>query len=230
MTFKYSISIISHNQGKLVKKAIDSLSLIDDSFEIIITINIPENEDYLKLIPYELTIIRNNSPLGFGSNHNNAFKKSNGELFLIVNPDITIIKWSKFEFKCNTLYSPLILNSNLSISDFQREYPTIQNILKRKFMKSSNEKMEWIAGMFLIITRDFYKKLGGFDEKFFMYLEDADLSIRVKKKKGIIEIINSLEVVHDAQRDSRRNPKHLVYHVSSLLKFYIKYPYLIFKI
>lgn len=228
MAFKYSISIVSHNQGKLVKKTIDSLSLIDDSLEIIITINVPENEEYLKLIPYELITIRNNSPLGFGSNHNNAFKKSNGKLFLIVNPDITIIKWSKFEFKSNTLYSPLVLNSNLSISDSQREYPTIQNLLKRKFMKSRNEKMEWIAGMFLIITRDFYKKLEGFDEKFFMYLEDADLSIRVKQNKGNIIIINSLEVVHDAQRDSRRNPKHLAHHVSSLIRFYIKYPHLIF--
>lgn len=226
----YSISIVSHNQINLCIKAINSISQFIRDFEIILTINVDESLSGLNTEIDNLIIIKNEHPLGFGQNHNNAFEKSSGELFLVVNPDIEIINWSDFSFGQNILYAPKVLDADGIVADNHRNYPTPMNLIKRKIFQKRELNRDWIAGMFLIIPRNLFVMLNGFDDSFFMYLEDTDLSIRTKAIGGKLEVIECCIVVHDAQRKSGKDITHLYYHIRSLLKFYIKYPYLIFNI
>lgn len=221
---KYSFSIVSHNHQHLCKAAIASIiKNIRTDFEIILTLNIKEKLILPNSWNTYLKIIQNSSPLGFGENHNNAHKSSNGEYFVIVNPDIEIHKWNEENFNSKTLYSPVILNIDGTFADYKRSYPSITNLFRRKILGNKTEKLDWFAGVFLIIKSTFFKELKGFDQDFFMYLEDTDLSLRVKEKGGKLEVINSISIFHDARRSSNKNLKFLRYHVSSLLKFYSKH-------
>lgn len=73
----------------------------------------------------------------------------------------------------------------------------------------------------------FFKKealeaVGGFDERFFMYLEDVDLSRRVAEKFGAYYIPN-VKIVHKFQKASYKNRKLLVCHVESAVKYFNKW-------
>lgn len=221
---KYSISMISHNQLNLCIKAIKSIFYHISDFELILTINMPEPLDRLKEIESKIKIIKNKKPLGFGENHNNAFKKSKGDIFIIANPDIEIKQWKELLYNPNTLYSPKIINIDGSIADNCRSFPTPLNLVRRKIFKHKEVKFEWFAGMFLIISSKSFEQLKGFDTLFFMYLEDTDLSLRLQKFEGKLEIADDLIIIHDARRSSSRKLKFFKYHISSLLKFYIKHP------
>lgn len=218
---KYSFSIVSHNQQHLCKTAIASIvNNLKVDYEIILTLNTKEKLSISSSQNYNLSIIQNIKPLGFGTNHNNAFKLSKGDYFVIVNPDVELIKWDELNLESRTLYSPVILNLDGTVADYQRSYPTIINLFRRKFLVNKSEKLDWFAGIFLIINRSFFKELKGFNEEFFMYLEDTDLSIRVKKIGGGLKVLETICVYHDARRDSNKNLNFFKYHILSLLKFY----------
>ena len=76
----------------------------------------------------------------------------------------------------------------------------------------------WLAGMFLMVRAAAFTAVGGFDERYFLYCEDYDLSARLFNAGYPIAQVQAARAVHDAQRDSHRSLRHLKLHVVSLLK------------
>ena len=73
--------------------------------------------------------------------------------------------------------------------------------------------------MFLLFDAAAYRSVGGFDERYFMYLEDADICRRLWSKGRRVLAAPSVSVVHDAQRASSYNLKHMYWHGISMVKF-----------
>jgi len=86
---------------------------------------------------------------------------------------------------------------------------------------------DWVAGMFMLFRSESFKGVGGFDQRYFMYCEDADIC-RGMWNIGY-QVMGSLDanVIHRAQRASHRNLRHLVWHLKSLFKYFIKHGVLI---
>jgi GT2 family glycosyltransferase len=81
--------------------------------------------------------------------------------------------------------------------------------------------VDWVAGMFILIKKDVFNELSGFDDKrFFMYFEDVDLCRRVNNKGYSIIYDPSQHVVHDARRASRKNLKHIIWHITSMFRYF----------
>jgi N-acetylglucosaminyl-diphospho-decaprenol L-rhamnosyltransferase len=79
---------------------------------------------------------------------------------------------------------------------------------------------DWLAGMFLLVRSDAFRASGGFDERYFMYSEDAELCLRLQLRGGRIRQVPAARVVHAAQRASRRSWQHFRWHVTSLLRYW----------
>lgn len=239
MTIKFSISVVSHNSGELLRGLLKDLeSHPPTESELIITINTPENEDYLEILPPVPTIIiRNKKPLGFGSNHNQAFNHSSGTVFIIVNPDIRI-KNNPWIYLQNIApsnfgaYAPLVLSPKGTFEDSVRRYPTVTRLLKRVFLgrrsadysvdsNSTPQNVEWAAGMFLAFNSTIYKKIGGFNTKYHMYYEDVDICKRLNEAGHPVIWTPGIQVIHDAQRASSRSVRHLIWHLRSTARFLI---------
>ncbi len=77
---------------------------------------------------------------------------------------------------------------------------------------------DWLAGMFLLLRREAFAAVGGFDERFHMYCEDADLCLRLQLAGWRVRLVEDVAVVHAAQRASRRSWQHLRWHLTSLLR------------
>lgn len=55
---------------------------------------------------------------------------------------------------------------------------------------------DWLTGAFLMVRKELFQKVGGFDTKLFMYAEDLELCYRLKKLKGDIAVIPSTSIIH----------------------------------
>ena len=237
-TFKVSISVVSHGQIKLIEHLIRDLDVFckEVSLEVLLTLNIVEQltfnpEDF----SFPIKIIRNSFPLGFGENHNQAFRVANGSYFCVINPDIRLIE-NPFNYLIQCLeddsigvVAPLVFGENGSQEITARFFPTPLGILKKAILGSAKPdyviedcliKPNWIGGMFMVFPREVYKNLRGFDQRFFLYYEDVDLCARLKLLNYHVLLCPSVKVIHAAQRASHRNLKFFKYHLSSMLRFF----------
>ncbi len=84
--------------------------------------------------------------------------------------------------------------------------------------------VDHVIGAFYLIRRDVFERLGGFDERFFMYLEDLDLSLRVLAAGGKC-LFAADATAHHAGGGTTRNIKatRLFYSVRSRLQFATKH-------
>jgi GT2 family glycosyltransferase len=80
--------------------------------------------------------------------------------------------------------------------------------------------VDWSAGMFVAYRSDAFRAVGGFDERFFMYLEDADICRRLYASGWATMLQPACPVVHAAQRRSHRNMQHLAWHLRSAMQFF----------
>ncbi len=232
-----TISIVSHGHGEMIDQLLQDLAGPRmGAVRIILTSNIPEPEVWHEtLAQFHHHIIRNAAPRGFGANHNAAFRMGGDEPFLVLNPDIRlppgfdlIETVRKFGLLDAGVCAPQVRSSTGNIEDSARRFPTIARLLGRHVggRRQSDYReaaeplaVEWVAGMFMLFQRQAYDVVGGFDERYFLYLEDADICRRLWKAGCRVMYDPTVHVIHDAQRASRRNLRHLAWHVSGMLRF-----------
>ena len=230
---KIVFSIVSHGQRDLVQELLLSLdlNLVVGEFEVVIVItqNIKESNCDLVSSLHRVKIIENLRPRGFGSNHNHVFETIKSDYFFIVNPDIVFHKpfclagfIDLMVSKDLRLCSPMILSPDLVAEDFRRVIPTPISLVKRRLKFSEEvEEFDWIAGMFLAVESSVFRIVRGFDEQYFMYVEDCDISIRVSNQFSI-GILDMFSVIHNPRRRSLKSWRHFMWHVKSLLLLYYK--------
>jgi GT2 family glycosyltransferase len=233
---RITLSIVSHRQASLIGHLLSDLArLSNENFEVIITINSPEDESIYQGFLFPLRIIRNNTSKGFGANHNAAFFQSTTKWFAVVNPDIRIdsfnfqVLMAPFENQAVAAVAPVVILGDGRIEDSARRFPTLTRLAKRTLLRQRNADYEvgetpyavdWVAGMFVVFRRDAYQEVGGFDDRrFFMYLEDADICRRIGAKGWQVIVNPNSKVVHMAQRASRRNLKHMRWHAVSAFRY-----------
>lgn len=237
-------SLISHGHGAMVTNLIaqlDSCASLRGA-KLILTINLKNEIIYIpQLKNLDLKLQINDEKKGFGQNHNNAFKRCETcKWFIILNPDLEILEKKPFHKvisfldECSTdespigLASPLVLNKNLQAEDFRRSILTPFSLLKRRFKAkkedfkdSRDDGFFWLAGMCLVINPAVFIKVSGFDERYFLYCEDFDLSLRVYQAGARICVIDTERIIHNAQRKSRKSYSFFMMHISSLLKVWV---------
>ncbi len=234
---KYTISIVSHKSGHLIAKLfIDLKRTFPIDSELVLTINTPEDETYIQIL-HDMApiVIRNITPLGFGENHNRAFNIAKGNKFIIINPDVRIESspWECLDaaFENNVgVCAPTIRTSAGSIVDSPRFYPTIIRLFKRLLFSTRSPdyiapsdlksvEVEWVAGMFVMFDSTCFRLIGGFDTRYYMYVEDIDICHRLNLAGKKVLWVPNCFVVHDGQRASRKIWKNQLWHIRSMIRF-----------
>jgi len=203
-----------------------------------------------------IKFILNKKNLGFGAACNVGIKKAKGDYLLILNPDIAVLKGSieslvkcMEENKKAGIIGPRLLNPDRSIQKSCYHYPSWYiPILRRTFLGSlgwAREKIsyylmadfdhqktrsvDWILGAALMIRKEMLKKIGLFDQRFFLYFEDVDLCRRASQRGWEIVYCPLAEMFHYHQRDSARLgifslfSKFTWIHIASAIKYFSKW-------
>jgi N-acetylglucosaminyl-diphospho-decaprenol L-rhamnosyltransferase len=229
-------SIVSHGHGAMVCRLAEDLLGCQEVALVIITQNIPEQTAYPE--DPRVKVIRNATPRGYGGNQNAAFAATKTPFFCVLNPDIRLIGnpfpqlLSAFDGMTIALVAPKIIAPDGLEEDSARKFPTATDLICKAFGrhdgtyadKPSSGLMypDWLAGMFLLLRPEAFQKIGGFDEKFFMYYEDVDLCWRLRRDGYQVVQNRSVCVVHDARRASRRSLKFARWHLASMARYFIK--------
>lgn len=243
-----TVSVVSHGHGDLVLCFLRSLVFGSDAQQVCLTVVVTLNVFESKLIsafrdqswPFELHLVVNEAPIGFGANHNQAFGLSCGDWFGVLNPDILFRKQAgelprliDFLNHAPSTVGLVAVQQKCPagrIQDSMRKLMTpwgvVTRALQRRFGSSiisgtvqNIDCADWVNGACMFIRSDVYRTLGGFDERYFMYCEDADFCLRLQLS-GFRMAQADIAVIHDAQRNTTRKPVHLWWHVSSLLRFW----------
>lgn len=216
-----SIIFINYNSKEVLKRSIISIKkFYDEELEIII-FNNSKKEDLneLKDIYKNIKIIVSDKNLGFTKGCNIGVKNANGKYVLLLNPDVIFINnflKEGVEFLENnrdvSAVGFKILNPDISIQkESIRNTPTPLNTLLRflgldKFIKllkpyydENYEKVhevEILSGACMLIKKEAFLDIGGFDESFFLYGDDIDLCIRLRKNGYKLYYLPINSVVH----------------------------------
>lgn len=238
-----SISVVSHGQAKLIEKLLRDIEslCVSESFEVILTLNILES---LQIDPqrysFPLILIQNEHPKGFGQNHNAAFLLAKGRYFCVLNPDIRLQHdpfpslLSEFANFSVGVAAPRIENGHGYPEDSARNFPTLMELFGKLFGRpsaihgkqgNSANDPDWMAGMFLVFPREVFAKIGGFDERYFLYYEDVDICLRLRLEGYVARLCGSASAIHEAQRASHHNFKYMYWHLSSMIRFFLSAPY-----
>lgn len=233
-----AISVVSHGQIELVAALLRDLAThcSNIGLEVILTLNVPEElPASINQLPYSLKVLRNASPLGFGENHNRAFQYAKAPFFCVINPDIRIaadiflVLMNGLDSPDVGVIAPLIVNGDGAIEDSARKFPTPLKILCKLFrgcrrsdypIGGSMIEPDWVGGMFMLFRRNIYERLGGFDQKFFMYYEDVDLCARIRLMGLRVVMTPEVRATHLARRSSHSNVAYSLVHIRSMLHFF----------
>jgi GT2 family glycosyltransferase len=231
-----SISVVSHGHAELVAQLFDDLRAHKPAgIEVILTLNIQEALPFdSDSFPFSVKTIRNTNPRGFAANHNAAFKLAGGNFFCVLNPDIRVTS-DPFLALVRELgnptigaVAPLILDPNGAIEDSARPFPTLSSLIckalgaePKRYYEIDEESIspDWVGGMFMLLRRDAFAAVGGFDARYHLYYEDVDLCARLRLAGYDIRLVPSASAVHLARRQSRRDMRYLFWHLRSMIRY-----------
>ena len=229
-----SILIVTYQSQDEILNCIGSIykNIIDLDFEIIMIDN-ASTDRTIKLVKNQfpdVIIQENKKNEGFANANNAGAKIAKGEFLFFINPD-SVITNNTIEvllsiYNSNDqhgILAPQIKNSDGSFQFSTGKTPTISSTLFEAFglylflpktffgyrnglTTKFNLNVDWVTGACFIIKKEFFDILDGFDENFFLYLEDADLCLRIKEdlKKNIIYTTQT-SIIHFKGKSSKNN-------------------------
>lgn len=211
-----------------------------------------------EIIPFSprVKLIISKKNLGFGGGHNLALKNIQAKYILIINPDITVLenavsKLFNFmeEDAIRGIVGPKLIYPDLSVQSschpwpklltpFYRRTPLGKTIWGTKELKRYDmlgydhfnaKKVDWLVGACLMIRTDVWKKINGFDERYFLYYEDIDLCRQCWKADKEIWYYPEAKMIHYHKRLSAEKKwwaaifdKSTRIHLKSHLKYFKK--------
>jgi GT2 family glycosyltransferase len=151
--------------------------------------------------------------------------------YMIANPDVGLVMPrvlhpdGRIQYLCKLLPTPFDL--------FGRRFLNFYPI--KKYLERRNEMYElkfteynkimavpYLSGCFMFLKVKILEDVGIFDETFFMYLEDVDLSRRIYNKYKNIYYPKA-SIYHEWGKGSYKNKTMLIYHISSAIKYFNKW-------
>lgn len=216
---KLTIIIVNFNSGEHLKKCLESIKKTKRNLNIkaVVVDNSSKDESIViaKKINFPVEYILNEDNLGFSKANNQALKKLKTEFVLILNPDVEI-KEGVFEGMLSFMKeNPSVGASTCEIElsngkidlTAHRGFPTPWASLlymlgndslyhqSKKDMSRIHE-VDAITGAFFLTRKSVLDKIGLFDENFFMFAEDIDLCLRIKKAGYKVMYVPRFKVLH----------------------------------
>lgn len=223
------VSIVSHGHGAMVQRLLGQLAADASVARVVLTLNIPEPapEPPPQGWPFVLETVVNASPRGFGANHNRALRGAQLPYVCVLNPDVELIPGQEpfaalvGAAACEGVGCayPQQFDAAGHIQDSEREIPSPLALWRRRVLRQSQKRVEWVNAACIVLPLSVWQSLKGFDEAYFMYCEDVDLCLRVRLLGLRLQRADA-RIVHEGQRASGRQWRHLIWHVGSLLRLW----------
>lgn len=227
----------------VVNSPIDHLFVIDNS---------PTNDlkDVINYDSNKIEYVYNNKNLGYGGAHNVAIRRAfklQASYHVVLNPDIefkpsvinTILNYLNRNIDVGQVL-PKVLYPDGRIQYLCKMIPTPIDLIFKRFLPSRltekrlhkfqlrftgyNEMMNvpYLSGCFMFFRVSALKDIGLFDERFFMYPEDIDITRRMHKKYKTI-FYPEVSIIHAHAAESYKSNRMFWVHISNMVKYFNKW-------
>lgn len=194
----------------------------------------------------EVAVVEAGVNLGFGAAANRGVALTVGELVAIMNPDV-VVEPGTLKALAERLsgspglgaVGPRIENPDGSWYPSARSFPSLVDAAGHAFLHyvaprnrfsrryklldwdhDTGRLVDWVSGTFMMVRRDAFEAVGGFDERYFMYVEDVDLCWRLRRAGWGVAYEPAGRVTHAIGASSELAPyRMIVAHHRSLLRF-----------
>ena len=228
---------------------------------IVIDNNSTDNSlEYLEPLFSEVKFIRNPDNVGFSKACNQGTSLSSGEIILFLNPDTIIpencidqcISYIKLYNNTGAVGVRMIDQNGKFLKESKRGFPSpavsfyklfgLTKIFPRSktfgkyymthLPEKENNEVDVLSGAFMMISRHVFSETGGFDESFFMFGEDIDLSHRIKESGYKNYYLGRITITHLKGR-STLNKRQRIHHFYNAMYIFVKkhfkgnYPFIV---
>jgi len=248
MSFPFTASIVLYrNEIAVAERAVQSV-LATPGLETLYLVDNSGNDDLRVLgTGPNVAYIRSEVNLGFGRGHNRALERVSGvEYHAVINPDVefgpTVIPKLIDTLRAGSrvgLVGPRLLKGNGHVEHSCRDWPRPFDLVIRRLLPSIRHRpsrfvlaelpldrpsqVPILSGAFLVASVAALHAVGGFDERYFLYMEDYDLC-RALYEIGYRCIYDPSEVViHHYGGHSYRRLRPLAWHIASAIKYFNKW-------
>lgn len=244
-----SIIIIEYHSLEEITKCIDAVKKNCDGidYELLVSSNSCYSKEKQEEIVNEITDAKwlfNEKNGGFAYGMNQGLKYAKGEYLVVMNPDVeikgsldTLTDFLASHKEVGAI-APQIIGHDGVIQDSCRKFVTLWRFLARqirrtftkevsvrtdKFDYSRTQTMDSVIGAFIMVKRETYEKVGGFDDNYFMYAEDIDWCTRIWQAGYQIVYCPKVQVEYEGSRKARINIKYAKIFINSHLKYWKKF-------
>ncbi|MBQ5333197.1 MAG: glycosyltransferase family 2 protein [Oscillospiraceae bacterium] len=249
---KASLCIVTYNNKNNISAALGSILEKTKGAELQIYIcdnaSTDGTPDMVERDFPQVKVIRGSENRGFGAGHNTIINMLDSDIHFIVNPDIMLTEDTVTQM-CGFMNDnpdivmavPKFIYENGEEQFTPKLTPTLRYMLGGRLERFGGVFRRWrreytfadrnitevtdvgfCSGCFIVIRTDVFKKLGGFDERYFLYSEDADLT-RMAQEYGRTVYAPQFSVVHLWERAYMKSKKYFLIQLSSMFKYFWKW-------
>lgn len=212
-----SIIIVNYNSGPMIVDCLESIKkhAAHIRHEVIVVDNASQDDsaDLIEKHFPEVQLNRSDTNLGFGAANNRAARVAKGRFLLFLNNDAFLLEGS-----LDPMMESLQNDSTIGVIGPEIRYPdgrfqlssgpdiTLFNEFVMKHLSNWRQNrlrkgplvqtVDWISGACMMIPADVFHQVNGFDETFFLYMEDADLCKRIRNSGYKIILNRTSTVIH----------------------------------
>lgn len=246
---KLSVVIVNYNVQHFLELCLRSVEKACKNIasEIIVVDNASADNSCAMIKAHfpNVILLENKDNLGFSKANNLGVSKAKGDYVLILNPDTVvgettfdeILSFADNKKDLGALGVQLVDGTGAYLPESKREIPTLKSSFF-KMMGSDNSKNTYYAnsvgqnetgavpvlvGAFMLMKKKVYEQVGGFDEDYFMYGEDIDLSYKLLKAGYTNYYVGSSKVIHFKGESTRKDVRYLKHFHGAMEIFYKKH-------
>jgi GT2 family glycosyltransferase len=210
--------------------------------EIIVVDNASKDDscDRVKQLFPEVKLIENQENLGFSKANNQGVAIAQGKYVLILNPDtvlaenilLNLYNFSEKQKNVGFTAIPLYDGVGHFLPESKRNFPTpsvaLQKLMgyTKNYYNQTNSQTPFqvpiFTGAFMFTEKEKYHKIEGFDEQYFMYGEDIDISYEMIKAGYSNYYFPTLKAIHFKGESTHKNPEYLNRFYNAMRLFYQK--------
>jgi GT2 family glycosyltransferase len=214
-------------------------ALLMDSFDRVIVVDNASDDGSGELARDAGCVVVRKPRGGYGEAVNAGARHVDGGFFAVLNPDIRFLSADTvprlahhFMHGQVGLVAPALQLLDGRLQDSARRTPTPLNLMFRRWIGDERGwvrrggDVEWTVGAFWLVRREAWERIGGFDERYFLYFDDVDLCHRMRAAGWSVRFDPTTRAVHAFQGASRRPLTAWAtrHHVRSAQRFFTEHP------
>lgn len=240
--------VVNYNAGDALPTCVESL-LAEDVHELCVVDNasVDDSLDQLRTrTTARVSILETGCNAGYGAAANRGARSTSSPYVLVSNPDLvvrpgavaTLVRRLESDDSL-AVAGPMIRDADGDVYPSGRGFPSLADAIGHAFLglvwggnpwtrryrhlgedQHRARPADWVSGSLFLVRRLAFESVGGFDESYFMYVEDVDLCWRLRRAGWKVFYEPAAEVVHEQGRSASRHPyRMLLAHHRSMWRF-----------